>query len=156
LCGFDDSVKSFFKKLNLVIAFHHRTMYILSVLENKSILKKVSIMEISKTLTNSNDLEKFADLIKVSARIGRDVSGCGFADVNPNSGNVYLWLEDYSTTLYIGLGSENIYASWSCPYCGEEFEMMMIEDTTENDLEEWVNTLTRNDGEHCEICEETE
>jgi hypothetical protein len=114
-------------------------------------------MEIGKTLTNAYDLEKFADLIKTSARLGRDLSGYGLADVNPNSGNVYIWLEDYSTTLYIGLGSENVYALWSCPYCGEEFEMVVSSDTTKEELEEWVDTLTRNDGEHCESCEiETE
>ena len=110
-------------------------------------------MTIEKTLITKHDLEKLATLINVCARLGRDVSGYGMADVNPNSGNVYIWLEDYSTSLYIGLGSENVYALWSCGYCGEEYKMEVTEDTTENEIEEWVSTLDRNDGEHCEDCE---
>jgi len=77
-------------------------------------------MEI-KTELSSNDLTKVAKLILKARVLGMDVSGYGFADVNNNSGNVYLWLEDYPFCLYIGLGSDKIMANWSCPIDGEEF-----------------------------------
>jgi hypothetical protein len=52
-----------------------------------------------------------------------DVSGYGFADENKNSGNVYLWLEDYPFTLYIGSScDEEIMALWSNPEDGGELE----------------------------------
>lgn len=77
-------------------------------------------MEINNKLS-SNDLVKVARLIVKASKLGMDVSGYGFADVNNNSGNVYLWLEDYPFCLYIGLYDSRIMANWSCPYDGEEF-----------------------------------
>jgi len=69
-----------------------------------------------------------------------DISGYGFADENQNSGNVYLWLEDYPFTLYIGLGSDDIYASWSNPENGDE-EEIEVSGKSLADLEAWAMDL---------------
>lgn len=76
-------------------------------------------MEIKSNLC-SNAVRKIALLITCASNLGMDVSGYGEAAENQNSGNVYLWLEDYPFTLYIGLGSDTIYALWSNPEDGEE------------------------------------
>jgi|ERR1035437_8190014 hypothetical protein len=76
-------------------------------------------MEIKSNLC-SNAVRKVALLITQASKLGMDVSGYGFADENPNSGNVYLWLEDYPFTLYIDLGDDTVNAVWTNPEDGEE------------------------------------
>ncbi len=109
-------------------------------------------MEMSNKMSN-NETRKAALLITEASRLGRDVSGYGMCDVNSSSGNVYLWLEDYQVTLFIGCcDGDDVRYNWSCGYCGAEFEFDG-ELPSENELEEWVESLQRNDGEHCEECE---
>lgn len=96
-------------------------------------------MEIKSNLC-SNVTRKVALLITKASELGMDVGGYGFADENTNSGNVYLWLEDYQFTLYIGLGSDEIYASWSDPYDGEEAETE-TENKSLYELEQWAQDL---------------
>ncbi len=109
-------------------------------------------MEINNKMSN-NETRKAALLITEASRLGRDVSNYGMCDVNSSSGNVYLWLEDYQTTLFIGPCDNEIRYNWSCGYCGAEFEYEESEAPTEHQLEQWVESLQRNDGEHCEECE---
>lgn len=80
-------------------------------------------MEIKSELS-SNELKKVAKLILKASQLGMDISGYGEANVNNNSGNVYLWLEDYPFCLYIGLYDERVMANWSCHYDGEEFDRL--------------------------------
>ena len=82
--------------------------------------------------------------------LGMDISGYGMADMNPNSGNVYLWLENYPFTLYIGLGSDTIWANWSSPMNGEEHDIEVYEATTLDRLENWANDLYNLDFEQAE------
>ena len=96
-------------------------------------------MEINQNLC-SNALRKVALLITKASDLGMDISGYGEAGENKNSGNVYLWLEDYPFTLYIGLGSDTIYANWSNPNNGEE-EDIDIEAMPLFDLEAWAHDL---------------
>lgn len=97
-------------------------------------------MEI-KTNLCSNALRKVALLITKASDLGMDVSGYGFADENNSSGNVYLWLEDYPFTLYIPLCmNDTIYANWSDPYDGEEFDTE-TEGKSLFDLTEWAEAL---------------
>jgi hypothetical protein len=96
-------------------------------------------MEINQNLC-SNALRKVALLITKASDLGMDISGYGYAGENQNSGNVYLWLEDYPFTLYIGLGSDTIYANWSSPNNGEE-EDIDIEAMPLFDVEAWANDL---------------
>lgn len=96
-------------------------------------------MEIKSNLC-SNATRKIGLLITKASELGMDISGYGMADENPNSGNVYIWLEDYPFTLYIGLGSDTIYALWSNPNDGEEIETE-VEGQTLSDLEDWAHKL---------------
>jgi len=96
-------------------------------------------MEIKSNLC-SNATRKIGLLITKASDLGMDLSGYGFADENTNSGNVYLWLEDYNFTLYIGLGSDTVYALWTNPEDGEEIETD-AENVTLWDLEHWAQKL---------------
>jgi hypothetical protein len=96
-------------------------------------------MEIKSNLC-SNATRKIALLITKASDLGMDISGYGFADENQNSGNVYLWLEDYQFTLYIGLGDDTIYALWSDPMNGEE-EEIEVGNKTLAELELWAEQL---------------
>lgn len=96
-------------------------------------------MEIKSNLCN-NATRKIALLITKASDLGMDISGYGFADENQNSGNVYLWLEDYQFTLYIGLGDDNIWASWSNPMNGDE-EETEVSNKSLAELELWAEQL---------------
>ena len=96
-------------------------------------------MEIKSNLC-SNATRKIGLLITAASELGMDISGYGFADENQSSGNVYLWLEDYPFTLYIGLGSDDIYASWSNPENGDE-EEIEIAGLSLADLDAWAMDL---------------
>ena len=93
-------------------------------------------MNITQNLC-SNALRKVALLITKASELGMDISGYGEAAENQNSGAVYLWLEDYSVTLYIGLGSDTIYACCNNSDTGEEYETT-VGDSTLNQLLEWA------------------
>ena len=91
-------------------------------------------------LTGNSQLRKLAALILEASRIGMDLSGYGDAAENPSSGNVYIWLEDYPYCLYIGLGSDTIYALWSDPDTGEE-HIIETAGKSMSDLNAWVESL---------------
>lgn len=96
-------------------------------------------MEINTKLSN-NPMRKVALLITKASDLGMDLSIYGSADENPNSGNVYLWLEDYPFTLFINLGSDEIYASWFDHYTGNEVETA-IGNMSLTELEAWAMEL---------------
>lgn len=96
-------------------------------------------MEIKSNLC-SNATRKIGLLIVCAANLGMDISGYGDAEENQNSGNVFLWLEDYPFTLYIGLGSDTIYAMWSNPDDGEEHEIAVGSQSLD-DLCDWCYSL---------------
>ena len=98
-------------------------------------------MEIKNTL-GANQLRKVALLITKASDLGMDINGYGFADENSNSGNVYLWLEDYPFCLYIGLGSDEVWANWSDPYDGEEHDID-VDGESLDDLFNWCEDLQR-------------
>lgn len=101
-------------------------------------------MEINSKMC-SNELRKAGLLLVKASELGINVSGYGDLSVNPNSGNVYIWLEDYPFALYIGLGSDDIMASWSSPVDGEEFDFELTDRTTLRDLTRWVEDCEDND-----------
>ena len=102
-------------------------------------------MEIKSNLC-SNAIRKIALLITKASDLGMDISGHGFADENTSSGTFYLWLEDYSFTLYIGLGSDTIYALWTNFNDGEEKETE-VEGKSLQDLCDWANALHDEENE---------
>lgn len=90
----------------------------------------------------SNALRKVALLITKAADLEMNLGGYGEAGENNASGNVYLWLEDYPFSLFIGLGgSDRVKACWSDPYTGDE-EIIDAHDLTLHDLEAWADGLT--------------
>jgi hypothetical protein len=99
-------------------------------------------MEIKSNLC-SNATRKIGLLIVAASQLGMDVSGYGYADENRHSGNVYLWLEDYDFTLYIALGSDDIWASWFNPEISANVDETEIEiaGKTLRDLEAWAEGL---------------
>jgi hypothetical protein len=96
-------------------------------------------MNITQNLC-SNALRKVALLITKASDLGMDISGYGEAAENNNSGNVYLWLEDYSFCLFIGLNSDEIYASWSSYKCAREEEIETTGETLHS-LTAWAKAL---------------
>ena len=97
-------------------------------------------MEISSNLC-SNALRKTALLITKASELGMDISGYGYADENPNSGAVYLWLEDYPFTLFIDLsGDDEVKAQWVDPSSNDE-EIISAEGESLYALTEWADDL---------------
>lgn len=101
-------------------------------------------MNITQNLC-SNALRKVALLITKASDLGMDISGYGEAAENQNSGYVYLWLEDYPFTLYIGLGSDIVYALWSSSLDGRE-EEIDTELMSLYHLTEWAEALYSDEG----------
>lgn len=97
-------------------------------------------MEIQQNLC-ANATRKIALLITKASDLGMDISGYGNAGENPNSGNVYLWLEDYTFTLYIPLcADDEIQAIWTNIYTGDE-ETIEVGAMKLHDLEAWADCL---------------
>ena len=97
-------------------------------------------MEMTSNLC-SNATRKVGLLITKASELGMDLSCYGVADENTSSGNVYLWLEDYPFTLYIGLGSDSIYAVWTNSDNGDE-SIIEVEPTMGLDyLYQWCDGL---------------
>jgi hypothetical protein len=101
-------------------------------------------MEMTSNLCN-NATRKVGLLITKASELGMGLSCYGVADENTSSGNVYLWLEDYPFTLYIGLGSDSIYAVWTNSDNGEEIEVE-VDAMSLFDLQAWADDL------HNEAC----
>jgi hypothetical protein len=97
-------------------------------------------MEITSNLC-SNATRKIGLLITKASDLGMDIGGYGEASENTSSGNVYLWLEDYPFTLYIGLGSDTIYAVWCNSDNGDEVDMQVTSTTRLDDLLQWCDGL---------------
>ena len=95
-------------------------------------------MEIKSNLC-SNAIRKIALLITKASDLGMDISGHGIADENPNSGNIYIWLEDYPFILFIGLGSDTIKAHYQNRETDEEHETEDFK--TLHDLYSWSENL---------------
>lgn len=104
-------------------------------------------MEVNYKEMDRWESEKAVFLQKTAIELGMDVSGKGTVDVSPNSGYVYLWLEDYSFTLYMPISCEliktNVSAIWSNPQDGEEMEFNLRKPTTLRHLEEWAERLDK-------------
>lgn len=85
--------------------------------------------------------QKAIFLLSVAEDLGMDLSGYGFVDVNPNSGYVYVWVEDYNFSLYMPINCEldkgDVYALWTNSDNGDEQETS-IKGMNLKDIEEWV------------------
>lgn len=90
----------------------------------------------------NNEISKAGRLLTKAVSYGMDVTGYGALDFNKNSGNVYLWLEDYQFTLFIDL-SGTMRACYSCPYDGEEVIRAVSAGTSLLALETWAEKLAK-------------
>ena len=81
-------------------------------------------MEIKTENMCSNEIRKIGVIIsRITSKLGWDASGYGQGSVNKNSGNTYVWLEDYPVTPYIGISDDEVCYLFSCPECGEEWDI---------------------------------
>jgi hypothetical protein len=98
-------------------------------------------MEIQENLC-ANAIRKIALLITKASDLGMELSGYGHAAENPNNGNVYLWLEDYTFTLFIALGDDTINACWSSLFTDDE-EIVPVDAMKLYQLEAWTDEMER-------------
>lgn len=89
----------------------------------------------------ANEARKAGLLLAHAGKIGMNLGGYGELAVNQNSGNVYLWLEDYNFCLFVGLSNDDkVEACYSCPVDGEE-TMVDADEMSLDELEAWAQAL---------------
>ncbi len=97
------------------------------------------------------ECQKAAFLILQAAELGMQVDGYGDLNINPNSGYTYLWLDDYSFTLYMEINcdlvKDDIYVLWSNPEDGEEIEERLTNFNNLKEIYEWVQELENGSNE---------
>ena len=75
-------------------------------------------------------------------RFNLDLEGYGELGMNENSGNVYLWLEDYPFTLFMPINCklklEDVWVMAINNETGEEFERNLERKDTIETLEDWA------------------
>lgn len=88
------------------------------------------------------DLDRLIECIQKIRSEGLTLDKQCHAGVNPNSGNVYIYSEDWAGCVYctIGLG---VSWSYSCLECGEEFDF---------DTEAECRTYVEKHNYKCETC----
>jgi hypothetical protein len=84
-------------------------------------------------------------------KLNWDLSGYGMCDVNHNSGNTFLWLEDYPVAIYMSIYCDytesDVWVIWTNPENGEEFEKTLDEFNSMNDIYKWVESLEEREEE---------
>lgn len=95
---------------------------------------------------SGSDFYRLAECIKAIRKAGLSTDKYTQAGVNQNSGNVWVWSEDWPGCVYCSIGL-NVKWSYSCPECGEEHDF----DT----YEEMAGYASENDGK-CHVCDGTE
>jgi hypothetical protein len=98
-----------------------------------------------------SDLERLADCFVAIRKAGLSTSPYTQAGLNENSGNVWVWDEDWVGCVYCSFGFD-IKWSWTCGDCGEEYDF-----DTYQEMDNFVsiqNDLTDCNG--CESCHEVE
>ena len=92
------------------------------------------------------DLDCLADCLKAIRQAGLSITKYTQAGVNQNSGNVWVWDEDWAGCVACSIGFD---VRWyhSCPECGAEYEF-----DTYTELQDYIE---EHDG-RCEACHEAE
>ena len=93
------------------------------------------------------ELAKACYLITTAKNLGMDLKGEGEIAVNPDSGNTYLWNEDYDFTLYMPIScelkEEDVWVLWTNLENGEEVEETLNEFFCLSAIEEWIEKLRK-------------
>ena len=92
------------------------------------------------------DLDRFVECVKVVRAEGLTIDKYCQAGVNKNSGNVYIWSEDWAGCVYCSIGFD-VQWSYSCAECGEEYDF-----ETEQECREYAE----NHEYKCESCNPSE
>jgi len=91
--------------------------------------------------------QKAIYLLEVAEGLGMDTSGYGELAVNKNSGYTYLWLEDYSFTLYLPINCEltkkDVMLIWTNSDNGNE-EETELNNKSLDDCYKWVEEQEKN------------
>lgn len=91
------------------------------------------------------DLDRLVECLKAIKEAELKVDKYTQAGVNSNSGNVWVWSDDWAGCVYCSIGFD-VQWSYPCPNCGEEHDF-----DTYADLLEYVNDYEYQD---CESCKE--
>ena len=67
------------------------------------------------------DMERLADCLVAIRQAGLRTTKYTQAGLNPNSGNVWVWDEDWAGCVYCSIGFD-VQWCYSCPECGEEHD----------------------------------
>lgn len=67
------------------------------------------------------DLERLADCLVAIRKAGLSTSPYTQAGLNENSGNVWVWDEDWAGCIACSIGFD-VFWVYSCPECGHEYE----------------------------------
>jgi hypothetical protein len=97
------------------------------------------------------DLDRLAECLKAIRLAGLSTSKHTQAGVNQNSGNVWVWDEDWAGCVYCSIGFDVAW-NWSCSNCGEEFDFDTYWEMEEFASKQWNDT----DGNGCSACCEVE
>lgn len=73
------------------------------------------------------DLDRLVACIQKVREEGLSIDENAQAGINQNSGNVYIWSEDWAGCVYCSIGF-NVQWSYSCPECGEEYDFPTEDD----------------------------
>lgn len=92
------------------------------------------------------DLDRLAECLKAIKEAGLSVDKYCQAGVNQNSGNVWVWSEDWAGCVYCSIGFD-VQWSYSCPECGEEHDFDSYDDMAHY-AAKWVG--------QCENCSDDE
>ena len=84
-----------------------------------------------------NEQRKALILQEKALSLGIDLADCEIG-VNPTNGNIFLWSEWYSFSLYIGLYSDTVYVLFITDFeTGEEHEEELSNFNTLEEVEDW-------------------
>lgn len=93
------------------------------------------------------DLERLTECLTAIRIASLKVDKYTQAGINPHSGNVWVWSEDWAGSVYCSIGFDVAWL-WSCPNCGEEYEF-----ETYKELEYFAEEQSdKTDHEGCERC----
>jgi hypothetical protein len=96
------------------------------------------------------DLERLTECLTAIRIAGLKVDKYTQVGVNPNSGNVWVWSEDWAGCVYCSIGFD-IRWQWTCCNCGEEYEF-----DTYREMEDFAQEQNeKTDWSACEACFET-
>lgn len=95
------------------------------------------------------DLDRLVECIKAIKAADLTIDKHTQAGVNANSGNVWVWNEDWAGCVYCSIGF-NVAWSWSCPNCGEEWDFETYAEMDAHITKEHVAHEAQDDRcDHC-------